>query len=365
MTRKYDKVLVDGIRAKAYEEEIHGVTVTVKPIPDSDIPGAMDPRVYKKGKRSNFLLKFIPKRFLQMNLKNLKLMRKVFDSVNSRSFVEDVEESLQEIPAEDGYSIPIKIFKQKKNYQKAPILYYIHGGGFFGGSTKIVSESLRYIVKRTGIMAIGVDYRLAPEYPYPTSQHDVYQVLEWINQHATDLGGDATNIFVAGDSAGGNLALYCSNRAMEEQKPYIKGQIVLYPTVNMGGIEDPYVNFSVDNVEIYDKHRKVLETTLSMAGSSRTFLKDILGTDNLLNKYLTPYSEVNPGMPITFMSCGEHDTLLAEGFAYAKKLVEVGVDTTFSLYKGMGHAYFDYMGTYPQAEDCAIDIGDFILNNID
>lgn len=363
MSRKYSESLVTSIQEKQYETSVRGVDVVMKPIPDCDIKGAMDPRLYENSKMLAKMMKFMPKKMMAINIKNIERLRKPFNNVDSTNFVKGVSEEERFVKASDNYEIPITIFKGEKTLDHAPILYFIHGGGFFAGSRKVVSEALRYIVNETGIIAIACDYRLAPEHPYPIGHQDTYSVLEWIYNHAQEIGGDHDNIFVAGDSAGGNLTAYCTNRSLDEQKSYVKGQIILYPTLNMGGVQDEYTKFDINNFEIYDKHRKVIEPTITMFAQASDALNDILGVDDVMNKYLTPYMDVSDNLPITMFTCGEHDALITETIAYAKKMTDLGNKPEFTIYKGMGHAYIDHMGNYPQAEDCALDMGDFILRH--
>lgn len=139
--------------------------------------------------------------------------------------------------------------------------------------------------------------------------------------------------------------------------------MLLYPTVNMGGVSDPHVNFSLDKVEIYDKQKKVIIPTLTMLDSLSDGLGQILGTQDLMTQYLTPYMEVSSKSPVSFVTVGEHDFLAVETLAYARKLRKAGVHTETYLYRGMGHAYIDHIGNYPQAEDCAIEMGNFILKH--
>lgn len=211
MSRKYSIELVSAIQKKQYVDKIDGEDVIIKPIPDCDIPGAMDPRLYKSMKKMAFILRFLPKGLIKMDNspKSIERLRKMFNSVDSTPTVTapiDIEAFT--IKANDGYDIPMKKFESKHTLDNAPILYFIHGGGFFGGSSDVVSEALKMIVDNTGIIAYAIDYRLAPENPYPNGHEDCYSGLEWIHANTKSQGGDPNNIFVAGDSAGGNLTAY-------------------------------------------------------------------------------------------------------------------------------------------------------------
>lgn len=364
MNRNYSQELLDKIVERQEVVEIKGIEVLVKKLPDSDEIGAMDPRLYKDSKKQMTIMRFMPKSFMKMDAspKSVAKLRKMFGEVKSKSIVEKKIDIINEcVKANDGYQIPVRIYKSETMKKNAPILYFIHGGGFFGGSPDVIEELVKLIVEKTEILAFSVDYRLAPEHSYPTGHNDCYSVLKWIYNNAEELGGDKNNIFVAGDSAGGNLTQYCTTKDLEENLGMVKGQLLLYPTVNMANVEDEFFKWSKDEYEMSPKHKSGLEMMLDMFSGLAGGLKEILGTDDIKNDYLTPYIRDPKGLPPTFITVGEHDFLKVECLAYAAKLVKAGVDTTTVLYKGLGHAYGDNIGVYPQSEDCAIEMGNFIL----
>ncbi|WP_411167622.1 alpha/beta hydrolase [Clostridium sp. MB05] len=364
MGRKYSQELLEKIKEKQEVINYKGTKVLVKNIPDSDEKGAMDPRLYKDMKKQFTIMRFMPKGMMKMDTspKSIGKLRAMFGEIKSTPIVEKNIDIIHEtVKANDGYSIPIRIYKSKTMKENAPILYFIHGGGFFGGSPDVVEELVKLIVEKTDILAVSVDYRLAPENPYPTGHEDCYSVLRWIYDKANTLGGDKKNIFVAGDSAGGNLTQYCTTKDLESNLGMVKGQLLLYPTVNMAGIEDEYFKWSKDEYEMAPKYKSGLEMMLGMFDGLSGGLKDVLGTDDVKNGYLTPYIRDLKGLPPTLVTVGEHDYLKVECLAYAAKLTKAGVDTTTILYKGLGHAYGDNIGVYPQSEDCAIEMGNFIL----
>lgn len=364
MERKYPESLVVDIKQKQETVIIDDIEVMLKNIPDCDIKGAMDPRLYKEMKKMALISNFIPKSAFKMDAspKSLARLRKMFNSVDSYPMVKaEIAITKETVKAEDGYDIPMYCFKSKTPLENSPILYFIHGGGFFAGSVDVVTEALKLFVANTNMIAFSIDYRLAPENPYPTGHTDSYAGLNWIQENAARFGGDPANIFVAGDSAGGNLTQYCTNRALEDGTKAVRGQMLLYPTVNMGGVKDEHVNFSKEKYDIYPKHAKVINMSLDMMGGATDGLGEFLGTNDLMNKYLTPYMDVSPELPPTFVTVGEHDFLKIETLAYARKLTLAGVDTTTIVYKGLGHAYIDKVGYFPQSEDCIQEMTNFII----
>lgn len=369
MKKKYEDELVNTIIKKQYVKKVNGIDVLVKPIPDCDEDGMMDPRLYQDNKKMAMMMRFLPKSFLKMDTspKGIEKLREMFNAVKSIPVTsEEIEVIDHNIKGLDDNDIPIKIYLPLERKETMPVLYYMHGGGFFGGHMGVIDQLIRMIVEKYSIVAVSIEYRLAPENPYPKGHEDCYEGLKWVYQHISKYGGQPNNIFVAGDSAGGNLAQYCSTRDLEDQSHMVKGQILLYPTVNMGGINDEYSTWNINRYQIHPKHKKTVSLMLDMMGGENgmsTMMMDILGTKEVMIPYLTPYMMDLKGMPPTLLSVGEHDFLYVECLAYARKLVDAGVDTTTIVYKGMGHAYGDNVGVYPQSESCALDMGSFIMNH--
>ncbi|MBU5484261.1 alpha/beta hydrolase [Clostridium sp. MSJ-11] len=364
MSRKYSQELLEKIIDKQEIVKVKGAEVLVKNIPDSDERGVMDPRFYNDMKMQMTLMKFMPKKLLKMDTspKSIGKLRKMFGGIKSSPIVEKKIDIIHEtVEAADGYKVPVRIYKSETAKENSPILYYIHGGGFFGGSPDVVEELVKLIVEKTDILAVSVDYRLCPENPYPIGHEDCYSVLKWIYDKAESLGGNKNNIFVAGDSAGGNLTQYCTTKDMEQGLGMVTGQLLLYPTLNMANVEDEFFKWSRDEYEISPKYKSGIEMMLGMFEGLSGGLSDVLGTTDTKNEYLNPYIRDPKGLPPTFITVGEYDFLKVECLAYAAKLTKAGVETKTVLYKGLGHAYGDNVGVYPQSEDCAIEMGNFIL----
>lgn len=193
MSRKYSQELLNKIIERQEIVNIKGAAVLVKNIPDNDEKGIMDPRYYSDMKKPIALMKFIPKRLFKMDTspKSIARLRKMFGGIKSIPIVTKKIDIIHDtVKAADGYKIPIRIYKSETVKENAPILYYIHGGGFFGGSTDVVEELVKLIVEKTDILAVSVDYRLGPENPYPAGHEDCYSVLKWIYGKAESLGGN-------------------------------------------------------------------------------------------------------------------------------------------------------------------------------
>lgn len=369
MTRKYSNELLERIHQRQEVKDINGIEVLVKNIPDCDVKGSMDPRLYKDSKKMAMMMRLMPKGMMKMDAspKSIARLRKMFNGVKSVPTAEaNITIHRTTVKAEDGYDIPIRIYHPENKVANSAVLLFFHGGGFFAGSPDVVEELIKVIVENENIPAVSVDYRLAPENLYPTGHEDCFSVLKWLYDNAETIGADKNKIVVSGDSAGGNLTQYCTTRDMELGTNMVRAQMLLYPTVNMAGIKDELSEWSLDKYDINPKHKGVIEGMLTAMGGDTgitTILGDILGTQEIKNPYLTPYMTDLKGMPPTLITVGEHDFLMVECMAYAVKLNKAGVKTKTILYKGFGHAYGDNIGVYPQSEDCAIEMGKFIREN--
>lgn len=366
MNKKYNDDLVRLLKEKEQTTTYHGAPLLVKNLPDCDEEGAMDPRLYQDMKNQLRILAWIPSRFMKLDVseKGIGRLRGMFNAKKSIPCV-DAKITIREenVPAADRYPIPIRIYRNENDGESRPVLYYIHGGGFFGGSPDVVEESVKMLVDKTGICVVSPDYRLAPEHPYPAGHEDCFSVLKWIYENAASFRGDRDHVFVAGDSAGGNLAQYCSTRDMEEGYHLIKGQLLLYPTLNMAGIRDEYFNPGMEQFPMAPRQKRGLAKMIGMFGNMTAGLEPILGTKDVKNDYLNPYTRNAKNNPLTFLAVGEHDFLKIETLGYGVKLHNAGVETKMVLYKGFGHAFFDNTGVYPQCEDCIDEMGEFILGH--
>ena len=207
--------------------------------------------------------------------------------------------------------------------------------------------------------SVFVDYRLAPEHPYPAGLTDCFDAVRWVHDHADELGVDPASIAVAGDSAGGNLATVCAMIDRDRKLGLIKYQALIYPSVNMAGAEEEGHRWSLEAYEIRN-HREYIEQILGFVGADhgRPKLHELYlqGRIDVTHPHMSPLLADLHGMPETLIITGEFDFLRLENEAYARKLARSGVKTTVIRYNGVDHAFMDKIGLYPQAEDCMTEI---------
>ncbi len=181
MERKYNEVLVRNLKEKIVMEEWKGTKVIYKRLPDSNEEGAMDPRLYEDSKKMMRMLKFIPKGMIKMDTseKGLASLRETFNGIKSIPIVESgVDTKEYKVIVKDGTELSLYRYTTEKTDENSPVLYYMHGGGFFAGHHGVVEQSLKLMCQKFDFNIFSVDYRLAPENPYPIGHNDCYDVLK-------------------------------------------------------------------------------------------------------------------------------------------------------------------------------------------
>ncbi len=242
----------------------------------------------------------------------------------------------------DDTEIPIRIYTPNGN-GPFPLLVYYHGGGFTFGNLELSDNVCRSISQKGSIIVLSVDYRLAPEHPFPSGLADAYAALNWAAENAKDINVMLGRIAVAGDSSGGNIAAAVSLMCKDKSPGLIGLQILIYPVLNLVFLEtDSYNNFATG----YGL------TKQQMAHIIKAYVRD---SSDLTNQLASPiYAKDLSNLPPTLIISAEFDILRDEGEIYARKLKEAGILVKYIRYDTMAHGFITANRLVSEAEK-AID----------
>jgi len=221
-------------------------------------------------------------------------------------------------------AIPIRVYIPEGEGPYPTFVYY-HGGGWVVGDLDTHDETCRVLSSEADCMVVSVDYRLSPEHKFPTPLEDCYAALEWVEQNAETMQIDTDNVFVGGDSAGGNLAAAVALRARDEGGPDIARQVLIYPVTDR--------NFDTPSYEENGEGGMISEDDM------RWFWKHYLRTElDGKHPYASPMQAQSlEGLPpATVATCGL-DPLRDEGAAYADRLRDAGISVDHRNYDDCIH----------------------------
>jgi acetyl esterase len=233
------------------------------------------------------------------------------------------------VPGPAG-DIPVRVYRPLDAASTVlPVLVWFHGGGWVIGSVHESDADCRRLAVDGKFAVVSVEYRLAPEYPFPAAPEDCYAVVAWVAAHAERLHVDPTRLAVGGDSAGGNLAAVVSLMARDRGGPGILFQLLVYPVTDIASMETPSHH---ENAEGYFLTR-----------NSMLWFRDHYTPDASIrtNPHVSPLHATNlAGLPRALVITAEFDPLRDEGEAYADRLLAAKVPVTKNRYAGQIHGFF-------------------------
>ena len=247
------------------------------------------------------------------------------------------------VPTPDGETITLRVLAPEA---PTAVLVYYHGGGWVIGALDEFDTLARLLVHATGAAVALVDYRLAPEHPYPTAAEDAWTALSAVSDRLAEPAGrapgeDPVPLVVAGDSAGGNLAAIVSRRAALEGGPTPAAQVLIYPVTDADTSNASYTD--PDNQLMLDRDAMIWfwdHYTPDAADRANPDASPLRADD--LDRLALP-----PALVLT----AEHDVLRDEGEAYAAKLRDAGVPVTHRRFDGQMHGFFTMAGVLPGSAD--------------
>ncbi|HET7590593.1 MAG TPA: alpha/beta hydrolase [Solirubrobacterales bacterium] len=225
----------------------------------------------------------------------------------------------------------------------APLLVYFHGGGWVIGDLDTHDDPCRFLAAHSGARVLSVDYRLAPEHPFPAAPEDAFTAFAWATEHAEQLGADPQRIGVGGDSAGGNLAAAACLAARDDGGPSPAMQLLIYPVTETAG------------------------TAASRQTFSEGFMLTRADMDWFEERYLPPgVNRGDPrvallnaadlaGLPPAYVATAGFDPLRDEGEEFARRLHEAGVQVALRRHPGLVHAFANLTAICPTARAAMLE----------
>jgi acetyl esterase/lipase len=243
----------------------------------------------------------------------------------------DVEVADRSIPGpEAATNVRFVVYVPKEASRPLPALVWIHGGGYVLGSPDADGLQMKSLVRQLGCVVVSVDYRLAPESPFPAGVEDCYAALRWTHAQAQELGVDRERVAIGGTSAGGGLAAALAVLARDRAELQVAFQVLLVPMLD-------------------DRTAVAAEPHPFTGEFTWTPTNNLFGWTALLGRApggegVSPYAaparaESLAGLPPTYISTGALDLFLEEDMEYARRLMRAGVPTELHVYPGAYHGF--------------------------
>ena len=209
------------------------------------------------------------------------------------------------------------------------LILYLHGGGWVLGDLKQHDPAVRALANRTGAAILSINYRLAPEHPFPAGLDDAYAALNWCHAHREELVRAAAPLLVAGDSAGGNLAAVLALEARDRGGPQIDGQLLIYPVI--------------DGRCSTLSWRENADCPLLTSRDMAWYWDHYAGQADRRDPRLSPCeAQDHAGLPAAILAIAGIDPLRDEGLNYADQLARAGTSVTILRYESLPHGFFNF-----------------------
>ncbi|MFC3476205.1 alpha/beta hydrolase [Halobacterium litoreum] len=266
--------------------------------------------------------------------------RRVEDEVFAASDARDVAFVRDLSFAGPAGDVPVRVYRDDPYPESpAPVVVFYHGGGWTLGTLDSIGGVCRELAARADCVVVSVDYRLAPEHPFPAAHDDADAALQWVVDNADSFGGDPERVAVAGTSAGGNLAASVALRARETDGPELAHQALLYPMTDRDTSRDSY-----------DEHGDgPLLTRADVEWFWDNYCRSPVDAAN-------PYASVlrardHGDLPTATVVTAGHDPLRDEGAAYADALADDGTPVDHQHYPSMAHGFLSLTDDVGVADD--------------
>lgn len=231
-------------------------------------------------------------------------------------------------PRADG-EVAVRIYRPSSGRAPLPTLLWMHPGGYVIGSIELDDLMARQLAKDVQCAVVSVEYRLAPEHPFPLPLEDCFAVLEWLSKKGATAGLDPTRIAVGGASAGGGLAAGLALLARDRGGPQPCFQLLIYPAINDRNIEQ--VSARVPENLFWSRENTLIGWRAYLSGKQAS--ADVPPPAAALR------AKDLSGLPAAYIAIGALDMFVPDCLAYAQRLIDAGVATELRLYPGAFHAF--------------------------
>jgi acetyl esterase len=235
-----------------------------------------------------------------------------------------------------------------------PMMLYLHGGGFTVGQSEDTAYITSRVAAENGMLVVSVNYRMAPEWPFPACLDDCLAVLKWMQTSAGTLGGDAARIAVGGDSAGGNLAAALPLKARDEGVPMPRAAVLLAPITDF----------------FFERHESFERLAPLGIVYDAAFIGFVRGAylvhgKNWAHPHASPALADLRNYPATFIASGTADPLVDDNRAFAQKLREAGgSEVEHFVRDGMPHGFYFFPGMFAQGDEAFAAVARFLKRSL-
>lgn len=269
----------------------------------------------------------------------VEVARKQLRDLPRRAFHPELRVVDRTIDGPDG-PLNIRIYWPPTDHATPPVLVFFHGGGFVVGDLDTHDGTCRQHAVGADAVVVSVEYRLAPEHPYPAAIDDAWAATQWVAEHGGEIGADASRLAVAGDSAGGTISAVIAQRSRDNGGPPIRFQLLWYPAT----LWDSSLPSFSENADA-----QVLDRA-AVAAFTKFYAGEIDLSDPPIG--MAPGRAENlSGLPAAYIAVAGHDPLRDDGIRYGELLEAAGTPVEVHNAETLVHGYVGYAGVVPAATE--------------
>lgn len=268
------------------------------------------------------------------------------------SLYPDIEVADVLVPSPDG-PIRCAVYRKSGTAPHRPVILYAHGGGFMVGSSDDTDFLTRRLCRDNDAVVVSPNYRLAPEWPFPTGLDDVLAVWRWLGDHAAEIGGDQAAMAVAGDSSGANFAAVLPLRARDQGLPAPAASVMLAPVCDF-------------RFEDYESFRRQAPRGIVYDAAFAGFMRGAyVLPDQWDHPHVSPIRGTLTGYPPAFIVVGTHDPMIDSADAFAQALLDAGnAFVEVFVRDGMPHGFYFFPNLFQQEDEAYEAIRRFLSRHL-